>query len=168
MSNRDVIAQLYPFPVDDDSFQGELNADGAIIDSFSDAVDDFSNQICPATSSTLLSNWERVYTLNGFGLSDDERRQQIFIKECETGGVSTSYLTNFAASMGYTISFSRGDSALRVGLSTIPHLVCFVTSQWVLTVVVEAVAVGSISHASFEARMNDIKRAHIRLIFSYI
>lgn len=83
----------------------ELTAEGSALDHALDYADQVAGTVTPYFAGALLVDWERLV-----GITPDiakpalARIQAVVAKIRETGGLSISYFTSLAASMGYTIT----------------------------------------------------------------
>ena len=139
----------------------------------------------PATSLELLPDWERVAGLPDkcSGVIEETlqgRRNALLTKLTSTGGASTAYFIELAASLGYTVTIEEF-RPFRVGVSRAGDLLT--NGPWAYTWLIRAPEVSVTSfrvgqsavgerlrtwgNDTLECKINQLKPAHTVALFAY-
>lgn len=148
-------------------------------------VRDLIGESDPRTTIEMLTDWERTLALpdncsNVLAPTLQGRRDDVLSKLIGIGGQSRAYYIAVAARLGYAITIEEF-LPFRVGRSSIGDRVYSEDWTWVWRVNGPAVTVTSFrtgvsrcgeplrswGNALLECRLNQIKPAHTRIIFSY-
>lgn len=139
----------------------------------------------PSSSSELLVDWERVAGLPDkcSGVLEETlqgRKNVLLAKLSSTGGQSTAYFVELAASLGYVVTIEQF-RPFRVGLSSVGD--ALTNGDWVFTWRIKAPAVTVTSfrvgqsavgerlrtwgNDTLECKINQLKPAHTIALFAY-
>lgn len=139
----------------------------------------------PATAGELLSDWERVTGLPDkcSGVLEESlqgRRNALLTKLTSTGGQSTEYFVELAASLGYTVTIEVY-RPFRVGRSSVGD--SLTNGDWAFTWLIRAPEVTVTSfrvgrsavgerlrtwgNDTLECKINQLKPAHTIALFAY-
>lgn len=162
----DLLRRLLPLPYErtGDALGSELSAYGAALDATDAAAAALLVDSDPRTTSSLLSDWERVYGLTGAGLTDTQRRSALTARMLAGGGQSRTFFIQLAAAMGYTADI----------VEFVPHTVDSDVDyplygvQWRHIWQVHAHAGSSASPAAgLESLIRSLAPAHTYVLFKY-
>ena len=139
----------------------------------------------PRTTVEMLAEWERALGLpdncsNSLAPTLQGRRDDVLVKLVSVGGQSRAYFIAVAARLGYTISIEEFQP-FRVGRSRVDQRIYALDWTWVWRVNGPPVAIRyfrtgrshvgerlrSWGNSALECRLNQLKPAHTRIIFSY-
>ncbi len=148
-------------------------------------ADSLADEVNPASTTELLSDWERAAGLPDrcAGVLEDTlqgRRAALLAKLTSIGGQSISYFVSFAASLGYQVTVTEFRS-FRAGISTAGDALTNGPWRYVWRVNAPAETViyfraglsaageplASWGNAPLECKINQLKPAHTMVIFSY-
>lgn len=164
------------------ALQAELSAEGKALDSSLTSADRVQGAITPFFAEQLLPDWERVCGIaQPADVGYQQRLQAVLAKLAATGGLSVSYFTRLAASLGYTITIVELEP-FRAGINRAGDPLWAEDVLWVWQVVVasqsrsylfragQSVAgerLTSFGDPVIESVINDLKPAHTFVYFAY-
>lgn len=126
--HKKVLAKLYPpvsYDVNGERFLAQCEVDGNAFDRLQKSAVDLLQIIEPATSNTMLSDWERLCGIKtDYSNNYQARVKRVIAKLNAIGGLSIPYFKRIAESIGYRIEIKEF-SPLANDLPTTGDLVQF-------------------------------------------
>ncbi|HHF7319892.1 YmfQ family protein [Haemophilus influenzae] len=126
--HKKVLAKLYPpvsYDVNGERFLAQCEVDGNAFDRLQKSAVDLLQIIEPATSNTMLSDWERLCDIRtDYSNNYQARVKRVIAKLNAIGGLSIPYFKRIAESIGYRIEIKEF-SPLANDLPTTGDLVQF-------------------------------------------
>lgn len=126
--HKKVLAKLYPpvsYDVNGERFLAQCEVDGNAFDRLQKSAVDLLQIIEPATSNTMLSDWERLCGIKTDYTNNYQARvKRVIAKLNAIGGLSIPYFKRIAESIGYRIEIKEF-SPLANDLPTTGDLVQF-------------------------------------------
>ena len=126
--HKKVLAKLYPpisYDVNGERFLAQCEVDGNAFDRLQKSAVDLLQIIEPATSNTMLSDWERLCGIKtDYSNNYQVRVKRVIAKLNAIGGLSIPYFKRIAESIGYRIEIKEF-SPLANDLPTTGDLVQF-------------------------------------------
>lgn len=126
--HKKVLAKLYPpisYDVNGERFLAQCEVDGHVFDQLQKSAVDLLQIIEPATSNTMLSDWERLCGIKtDYSNNYQARVKRVIAKLNAIGGLSIPYFKRIAESIGYRIEIKEF-SPLANDLPTTGDLVQF-------------------------------------------
>ena len=126
--HKKVLAKLYPpisYDVNGECFLAQCEVDGNAFDRLQKSAVDLLQIIEPATSNTMLSDWERLCGIKTDYTNNYQARvKRVIAKLNAIGGLSIPYFKRIAESIGYRIEIKEF-SPLANDLPTTGDLVQF-------------------------------------------
>lgn len=111
MRHADVLKQLYPpvsYNINGERFVAQCEADGRAFDRIAQSAVNLLNVIEPATSNSMLADWERLCGIQSdLTKSYQDRVKRVIIQLNAVGGLSIPYFTRLAESIGYRIQIKE-------------------------------------------------------------
>lgn len=109
--HKKVLAKLYPpvsYDVNGERFLAQCEVDGNAFDRLQKSAVDLLQIIEPATSNTMLSDWERLCGIKtDYSNNYQARVKRVIAKLNAIGGVSIPYFKRIAESIGYRIEIKE-------------------------------------------------------------
>ena len=109
--HKKVLAKLYPpisYDVNGERFLAQCEVDGNAFDRLQKSAVDLLQIIEPATSNTMLSDWERLYGIKtDYSNNYQARVKRVIAKLNAIGGLSIPYFKRIAESIGYRIEIKE-------------------------------------------------------------
>ena len=109
--HKKVLAKLYPpisYDVNGERFLAQCEVDGHVFDRFKKSAVDLLQIIEPATSNTMLSDWERLCGIRtDYSNNYQARVKRVIAKLNAIGGLSIPYFKRIAESIGYRIEIKE-------------------------------------------------------------
>lgn len=109
--HKKVLAKLYPpisYNVNGERFLAQCEVDGNAFDRLQKSAVDLLQIIEPATSNTMLSDWERLCGIKTDYTNNYQARvKRVIAKLNAIGGLSISYFKRIAESIGYRIEIKE-------------------------------------------------------------
>lgn len=126
--HKKILAKLYPpisYDVNGERFLAQCEVDGNAFDRLQKSAVDLLQIIEPATSNTMLSDWERLCGIKiDYTNNYQARVKRVIAKLNAIGGLSIPYFKRIAESIGYRIEIKEF-SPLANDLPTTGDLVQF-------------------------------------------
>ncbi|KPH68923.1 hypothetical protein AC246_01900 [Haemophilus influenzae] len=112
--HKKVLAKLYPpvsYDVNGERFLAQCEVDGNAFDRLQKSAVDLLQIIEPATSNTMLSDWERLCGIKTDYTNNYQARvKRVIAKLNAIGGLSIPYFKRIAESIGYRIEIKEFSS----------------------------------------------------------
>ncbi|HHV6870458.1 TPA: YmfQ family protein [Haemophilus influenzae] len=112
--HKKVLAKLYPpvsYDVNGERFLAQCEVDGNAFDRLQKSAVDLLQIIEPATSNTMLSDWERLCGIKtDYSNNYQARVKRVIAKLNAIGGLSIPYFKRIAESIGYRIEIKEFSS----------------------------------------------------------
>ncbi len=112
--HKKVLAKLYPpvsYDVNGERFLAQCEVDGNTFDRLQKSAVDLLQIIEPATSNTMLSDWERLCGIKTDYTNNYQARvKRVIAKLNAIGGLSIPYFKRIAESIGYRIEIKEFSS----------------------------------------------------------
>lgn len=109
--HKKVLAKLYPpisYDVNGERFLAQCEVDGNAFDRLQKSAVDLLQIIEPATSNTMLSDWERLCGIKtDYSNNYQARVKRVIAKLNAIGGLSIPYFKRIAESIGYRIEIKE-------------------------------------------------------------
>lgn len=109
--HKKVLAKLYPpisYDVNGERFLAQCEVDGNAFDRLQKSAVDLLQIIEPATSNTMLSDWERLCGIKTDYTNNYQARvKRVIAKLNAIGGLSIPYFKRIAESIGYRIEIKE-------------------------------------------------------------
>ncbi|HHE9491102.1 TPA: YmfQ family protein [Haemophilus influenzae 10810] len=109
--HKKVLAKLYPpvsYDVNGERFLAQCEVDGNAFDRLQKSAVDLLQIIEPATSNTMLSDWERLCGIKTDYTNNYQARvKRVIAKLSAIGGLSIPYFKRIAESIGYRIEIKE-------------------------------------------------------------
>ena len=109
--HKKVLAKLYPpisYDVNGERFLAQCEVDGNAFDRLQKSAVDLLQIIEPATSNTMLSDWERLCSIKTDYTNNYQARvKRVIAKLNAIGGLSIPYFKRIAESIGYRIEIKE-------------------------------------------------------------
>lgn len=109
--HKKVLAKLYPpisYDVNGERFLAQCEVDGNAFDRLQKSAVDLLQIIEPATSNTMLSDWERLCGIKTDYTNNYQTRvKRVIAKLNAIGGLSIPYFKRIAESIGYRIEIKE-------------------------------------------------------------
>lgn len=109
--HKKVLAKLYPpisYDVNGERFLAQCEVDGNAFDRLQKSAVDLLQIIEPATSNTMLSDWERLCGIKtDYNNNYQARVKRVIAKLNAIGGLSIPYFKRIAESIGYRIEIKE-------------------------------------------------------------
>lgn len=109
--HKKVLAKLYPpisYDVNGERFLAQCEVDGNAFDRLQKSAVDLLQIIEPATSNTMLSDWERLCGIKtDYSNNYQARVKRVIAKLNAIGGLSIPYFKRVAESIGYRIEIKE-------------------------------------------------------------
>ena len=109
--HKKVLAKLYPpisYDVNGEHFLAQCEVDGNAFDRLQKSAVDLLQIIEPATSNTMLSDWERLCGIKTDYTNNYQARvKRVIAKLNAIGGLSIPYFKRIAESIGYRIEIKE-------------------------------------------------------------
>nr|DAX99772.1 MAG TPA: tail protein [Caudoviricetes sp.] len=109
--HKKVLAKLYPpisYNVNGERFLAQCEVDGNAFDRLQKSAVDLLQIIEPATSNTMLSDWERLCGIKtDYSNNYQARVKRVIAKLNAIGGLSIPYFKRIAESIGYRIEIKE-------------------------------------------------------------
>ncbi|MCK9128689.1 DUF2313 domain-containing protein [Haemophilus influenzae] len=109
--HKKVLAKLYPpisYNVNGERFLAQCEVDGNAFDRLQKSTVDLLQIIEPATSNTMLSDWERLCGIKtDYSNNYQARVKRVIAKLNAIGGLSIPYFKRIAESIGYRIEIKE-------------------------------------------------------------
>lgn len=109
--HKKVLAKLYPpisYDVNGERFLAQCEVDGNAFDRLQKSAVDLLHIIEPATSNTMLSDWERLCGIKtDYSNNYQARVKRVIAKLNAIGGLSIPYFKRIAESIGYRIEIKE-------------------------------------------------------------
>ena len=109
--HKKVLAKLYPpisYDVNGERFLAQCEVDGNAFDRLQKSAVDLLQIIEPATSNTMLSDWERLCGIKtDYSNNYQARVKRVIAKLNAIGGLSIPYFKRIAESIGYHIEIKE-------------------------------------------------------------
>ncbi|CVQ13596.1 YmfQ family protein [Haemophilus influenzae] len=109
--HKKVLAKLYPpisYDVNGERFLAQCEVDGNAFDRLQKSAVDLLQIIEPATSDTMLSDWERLCGIKtDYSNNYQARVKRVIAKLNAIGGLSIPYFKRIAESIGYRIEIKE-------------------------------------------------------------
>lgn len=109
--HKKVLAKLYPpisYDVNGERFLAQCEVDGNAFDRLQKSTVDLLQIIEPATSNTMLSDWERLCGIKtDYSNNYQARVKRVIAKLNAIGGLSIPYFKRIAESIGYRIEIKE-------------------------------------------------------------
>lgn len=110
-SHADILRRLYPpvsYNVNGERFIAQCEVDGRCFDRLQASAEQMLAAIEPATSRTMLADWERVCGIvTDLTKSYSDRVKRVIIQLNAVGGLSIPYFIELAESIGYRIEIKE-------------------------------------------------------------
>lgn len=107
----DILKQLYPpvsYDINGKRFTAQCEIDGRCFDRLQASAEEMLAAIEPATSRTMLADWERVCGIaTDLTKSYSDRVKRVIIQLNAVGGLSIPYFIQLAESIGYHIEIKE-------------------------------------------------------------
>ena len=111
IDHKKVLAKLYPpvsYNVNGERFLAQCEVDGNAFDRLQKSAVDLLQIIEPATSNTMLSDWERLCGIKTDYTNNYQARvKRVIAKLNAIGGLSIPYFKRIAESIGYRIEIKE-------------------------------------------------------------
>lgn len=109
--HQSLLAQLYPpvaYHINGERFLAQCEVDGKAFDRLQHSAVELLNVIEPATSNTMLADWERLCGIKtDFNKNYQERVKRVIAQLNAIGGLSIPYFMRIAESIGYQIEIKE-------------------------------------------------------------
>lgn len=109
--HKKILAKLYPpisYDVNGERFLAQCEVDGNAFDRLQKSAVDLLQIIEPATSNTMLSDWERLCGIKtDYSNNYQARVKRVIAKLNAIGGLSIPYFKRIAESIGYRIEIKE-------------------------------------------------------------
>lgn len=109
--HKKVLAKLYPpisYDINGERFLAQCEVDGNAFDRLQKSAVDLLQIIEPATSNTMLSDWERLCGIKtDYSNNYQARVKRVIAKLNAIGGLSIPYFKRIAESIGYRIEIKE-------------------------------------------------------------
>ena len=109
--HKKVLAKLYPpisYDINGERFLAQCEVDGNAFDRLQKSAVDLLQIIEPATSNTMLSDWERLCGIRtDYSNNYQARVKRVIAKLNAIGGLSIPYFKRIAESIGYRIEIKE-------------------------------------------------------------
>lgn len=109
--HKKVLAKLYPpisYDVNGEHFLAQCEVDGNAFDRLQKSAVDLLQIVEPATSNTMLSDWERLCGIKtDYSNNYQARVKRVIAKLNAIGGLSIHYFKRIAESIGYRIEIKE-------------------------------------------------------------
>ncbi|HHF0188600.1 DUF2313 domain-containing protein [Haemophilus influenzae] len=109
--HKKVLAKLYPpisYDVNGERFLAQCEVDGHVFDQLQKSAVDLLQIIEPATSNSMLSDWERLCGIKtDYSNNYQARVKRVIAKLNAIGGLSIPYFKRIAESIGYRIEIKE-------------------------------------------------------------
>ncbi|THA12026.1 YmfQ family protein [Rodentibacter pneumotropicus] len=111
IEHKKVLSRLYPpvsYNINGERFLAQCEVDGNAFDHIQRSAVDLLQVIEPATSNTMLADWERLCGIKtDFNKNYQERVKRVIAQLNAVGGLSIPYFKRIAESIGYQIEIKE-------------------------------------------------------------
>ncbi|OOF45604.1 YmfQ family protein [Rodentibacter trehalosifermentans] len=111
VEHKKVLSQLYPpvsYNINGERFLAQCEVDGNAFDRLQQSAVEMLDVIEPATSNSMLADWERLCGIKtDFSKSYQERVKRVIVQLNAVGGLSIPYFKRIAESIGYRIQIKE-------------------------------------------------------------